>query len=100
MKTKTATKTKTKTPREVFRAIRGIGFDTATCEHGSLRNNPAVVVAVHPIHGMAVYGPFIELSAARAWMDTDADMEIGCCHGTARGWTFHAMQTDVPGRWM
>ena len=93
-----ATKTKTTTTRR-FRPNPSVGFDATAREHGHLRNNPAVVLAVHPIHGMRAYGPFLTLTLARAWQEEEAEVSLACDWGTARGWTLHATTTEVPGHW-
>jgi hypothetical protein len=98
MKTTTAKK-KTTTVNRSFRPAEGIGFDATTGDQYGLKNNPAVVLAIHPVIGTTAYGPFLNMKAAREWSADDAPLEVGNCYGSLAGWTFHAVSLEVLGRW-
>lgn len=90
---------KSTAPARRFHPLPTIGFDDTPCEHGHLRVTPAVVLAIHPIHGTRVYGPFASILGARMWLDCDAEADLASDWGTVRGWSLHAEELEVPGRW-
>ena len=95
MKTPKKSKTNTRT----FRPAEGIGFDPSVGAHYGLANNPAVVLAIHPVHGINVYGPFINRQAARQWASGDAPMDVGNSYGEITNWTFTVACMEVIGHY-
>jgi hypothetical protein len=90
---------KTETNPRTFRPADGIGFDTSVGNHYGLKNNPAVVLAIHPIHGINVYGPFLNRQAAHAWASADAPLDVGNCYGEIVNWTFTVAAMEVLGHY-
>lgn len=87
-----------KTDPRTFTPATGIGFDTAVAESGyGLKNEPAVALCLHPIYGTRVYGPFVTIDAARAWIDREADETLVACYGSSRDWSLHATTLEVDG---
>jgi hypothetical protein len=94
----TKTTKKPAAPR-TFTPATGIGFDLAVNPSGyGLKNEPAVVLCLHPIYGTRVYGPLVTIDAARAWV-CEADETLVACYGSSRDWSLHATTMEVDGHY-
>ena len=86
-------KKKTKTPAaSKFSVAKGVGFSPQPNPSGyGFANNPAVVIFSHPIWGIRVHGPFVDMDAAAVWAATDGESEM-----MGREWTSNCVPMDVP----
>jgi hypothetical protein len=84
---------KTKSPAaSKFNAAKGIGFDPQLNPSGyGLASNPAAVIFSHPIWGIRVHGPFVNMDAAAVWAATDGESEM-----MGREWVINCVPMDVP----
>jgi len=82
-------------------AHEGVGFDLTPTEDGRYPNeSTSVVLAIHPVHGTQVYGPFLTDDAARAWVRHDAEEYIASHCGRVREWSLHVVPVEVPVRFL
>ena len=93
------TKAKKPAPR-TFTPATGIGFDLTVADSGyGLKNEPAVALCLHTIYGTRVYGPFVNIAAAQAWIGSEADETLVGCYGSSRDWSLHATTMEVDGHY-
>lgn len=61
-------------PKRKYELDAGVGVNWETNAYGwGLEQMPYMAVLHHPIHGMALYGPFVSEDAAIAWIHKEGD---------------------------
>jgi hypothetical protein len=84
-----------------YEAHAGVGFDLTPSRDGRYPNDStSVVLAIHPVHGTRVYGPFVTDTAARIWMERDGEEYIASTCGRLRDLSMHVVPVEVPVRYL
>lgn len=90
-------KSTTKTVARKHELYEGVGFDATAGEGGhGFANYPAVAVAVHPMRGIQIVGPFKTAAAASIWIDREGDAHLVGYYGEVKDIRWHVESLDVP----
>jgi|DEB0MinimDraft_6_1074348.scaffolds.fasta_scaffold145360_2 hypothetical protein len=85
---------KTAAPKE-WKLANGVGIPKP-CENG--RTPTAwVAIASHPVHGLLIYGPWVDRAAAISWVDNEGSQHLAFeGYGNVRDYAWTVTYLDIP----